>query len=652
MTKPVAVNIQNLEEPGTVTLSAVQPQAGTFLTATLEDDDQPTGITWQWYRTSSRGSAGTAITNATSRFYPPVDPEDVGGYLRAVASYDDPHGDDKTAVAVSANRVQARPPDPAPPEFPADGDYERSIRENTRAGTNLGAPITATDINSDRLTYSIDDTANFEIDGNTGQLRNKVELDHETGPSRFVLVTATDPSDFTDTVTVTITVEDVDETPVVSGPASPEVAENGNTDVAAYRTTDPDGEGIEWVLTGSDSGDFTLGDSGLLRTLNFNEVPNYEEKSQYRLTIEGREQGEGTSVGRLNVTVSVTNVDETGVVEVSVSEPRVGQQLTPTVVDPDGGVSSTEWKWESSPDGANWTPIPGATSRSYTPTRHDNGDRLRVTAIYRDGQGPGKTYTLEFTSPVVLRPYFDADTATRSVQENTAADQNVGGRFTAGHPDNVNLTYALRGSDASFFSIDTATGQLKTSASPLDYESLTNHEAEVEIIATAPHSQTAAIAVTITVTDECRTAGEPPCAPSVSSASASSLRVSWSAPSADTHDLRYREEGINAAWTGVSDTGPGRSYNITQLTTGTTYEVQVRTVNGGIAGGAIGTAPNRPPEFSDGATANRSVVEGAGPGTDVGRPVAASVTPMATPSPTPWEDLTRHPSSSRPRAGS
>ena len=53
--KVVTVNIQNVEEPGAVTLSTVQPQEGTELTATLDDDDEPTGTTWQWYRTSSRG---------------------------------------------------------------------------------------------------------------------------------------------------------------------------------------------------------------------------------------------------------------------------------------------------------------------------------------------------------------------------------------------------------------------------------------------------------------------------------------------------------------------------------------------------------------------------------------------------------------------
>ena len=112
--KIVFVNIQNVEEPGAITLSSVQPQEGTEITATLEDGDEPTSTTWQWYRTPSRSSTGTAITNATSSSYTP-DTDDVGSYLRAVASYDDGFDTGNTAVAFSANRVQEAPPAPEPP---------------------------------------------------------------------------------------------------------------------------------------------------------------------------------------------------------------------------------------------------------------------------------------------------------------------------------------------------------------------------------------------------------------------------------------------------------------------------------------------------------------------------------------------------------
>ena len=409
-------------------------------------------------------------------------------------------------------------------------------------------------------------------------------LDHEDQASHTITVTAADPGNLRATVDVTITVEDVDETPVISGPNAPEVTENGGTTVATYTATDPDETGIDWALTGSDSDALTL--SGGILTLN--SVPDYEEKNSYRVTVEVREWSPGTSVDRHSVTVRVTNVDEPGMVEIDVSEPRVGQRLSPTVEDPDGGVGSIEWKWERRVSGGAWTPIPRATSRSYTPTRDDNGYDLRVIAIYRDREGSGKTETHEFTSAVVLRPFFGAETAVRTIQENSPEGRNVGSRFTAQHPDNVNLTYSLAGADGIYFDIDETNGQLKTSGTPLDYETLSDHQAEVEITATAPDSGAATITVTVSVTDECRTAGEPPCAPgrpSVSSASDTSLRVSWSTPSSPAgttitaYDLQYRDSGTNGSWIPVSVPGTDRSHIIENLTKGTRYEVQVRAQN-------------------------------------------------------------------------
>ena len=47
--------ITNVDEPGTVTLSTLQPQVGREITATLDDPDNQivSTITWQWYRGSS-----------------------------------------------------------------------------------------------------------------------------------------------------------------------------------------------------------------------------------------------------------------------------------------------------------------------------------------------------------------------------------------------------------------------------------------------------------------------------------------------------------------------------------------------------------------------------------------------------------------------
>ena len=53
----------------TITLPAVQPQAGTTFTATLADHDGPTAqLQWSPRFTTSRGRSGTGINNADSQF--------------------------------------------------------------------------------------------------------------------------------------------------------------------------------------------------------------------------------------------------------------------------------------------------------------------------------------------------------------------------------------------------------------------------------------------------------------------------------------------------------------------------------------------------------------------------------------------------------
>ena len=86
----------------------------------------------------------------------------------------------------------------------------RSVVENTAAGENVGAPVTAMDADNDTLTYSLGgtDMASFDIDPATGQIMvgAGTMLDYETKASYMVTVTATDQAGAIDAITVTITV--------------------------------------------------------------------------------------------------------------------------------------------------------------------------------------------------------------------------------------------------------------------------------------------------------------------------------------------------------------------------------------------------------------------------------------------------------------
>ena len=90
-----------------------------------------------------------------------------------------------------------------------------------------------------------------------------------------------------------------------------------------------------------------------------------------------------------------------------------------------------------------------------------------------------------------------ADTATRTIAENTGAGKDIGVPVTATDEDGDILTYSLGGTDAASFDIDQATGQLQTKA-PLDYE--TKNTYTVTVTATDSSNASGTVTVTINVT--------------------------------------------------------------------------------------------------------------------------------------------------------
>ncbi len=112
------------------------------------------------------------------------------------------------------------------------------LDENTPPGVNIGDPISATDSDGDTLTYSLEgtDAASFDIDASTGQLITKAALDHEDPQDSdisnddVVTVRAEDSVTAITTVSVTITVTDVDEPP--SAPGVPTVTSDSNVNTS------------------------------------------------------------------------------------------------------------------------------------------------------------------------------------------------------------------------------------------------------------------------------------------------------------------------------------------------------------------------------------------------------------------------------------
>ena len=153
----------------------------------------------------------------------------------------------------------------ASPDFQDDTDT-RTVPESTAVGDPVGDPVTATDTDNDTLTYELDDdvvSTNdtlatdsdlqfFDIDMETGQIEVAQELDYDAvGEGRAdgavagtytVIVRATDPSGLADNITVTITAENVNEDPVVTGRAELSVDEEDDDGYTAL--PDAPGRGL------------------------------------------------------------------------------------------------------------------------------------------------------------------------------------------------------------------------------------------------------------------------------------------------------------------------------------------------------------------------------------------------------------------------
>ena len=220
--RAVVVKITNKDEAGEIRISSLQPVVNVDLTATLSDIDRVVSAVWTWERATSRSGPWTALTgatgSATESTYTPGE-TDLNRYLRVTATYTDGHGMGKTLSDTLEQRVALETVvGDHQPEF-IERLQPRSVLESAGPNAPVGAPVTATDSDGDDLTYTLrNDRGYFTIDahGSTaGQIRVApgATLDHETHREVVVSVDAADLSTASDTIRVTITIEDVNEAP-------------------------------------------------------------------------------------------------------------------------------------------------------------------------------------------------------------------------------------------------------------------------------------------------------------------------------------------------------------------------------------------------------------------------------------------------------
>ena len=192
-----------------------------------------------------------------------------------------------------------------------------------------------------------------------------------------------------------------------SATATRSIAENTTAETtlgAAFTATDGDSDTLVYSLTGADAGSFTLNTATGQLSTKAGVSYDYEEQSSYSVTVNVGDNKDAagdpdTAIDdSIAVTVNLTNVDEDGVVTIA-GTLDVGEELTATLVDPDGSVSNQSGQWSrSATQSGTYTEISGETAATYTLADTDRDQYLRATVTYRDGQSTSLDKSASSTS--------------------------------------------------------------------------------------------------------------------------------------------------------------------------------------------------------------------------------------------------------------
>ncbi len=528
------------------------------------------------------------------------------------------------------------------PVFSDGASTTRAVDENTATGTNFDTAVAATDADTgDTLTYTLGgtDAASFSIVGTSGQLQTNAALDHETKDSYAVTVGVSDGNGGSDSITVTINVNDINEPPTFASGASISniTATEGEaiTSVTLPQATDPDENatitytvtpalpaGLTFtassrVLSGTPTAakasatyTYTASDGSLSNTLTFtievgatsNNAPTFTEGDTATRSV-----AENTASGQnIGTAVGATDADTTDTLTYSLGGTDAGSF----------SIVSTSGQLQTK----NALNFESKTSYSVTITVDDGNGANNTDSI---------TVTINVTN-VNEAPTLPSGRVIIAVDENTASDTNIGTAFTATDPDSGDtLTYSLRRGDASSFSIDSSTGQLKTNAA-LDFETKSSYS-DLVVRATDSGSLFAARLVTVNVND----INEAPAFASGASISNITATVSTAITSVTLPEATDPDAGDSITYTltpalpaGLTFTASSRilagTPTAVKASTTYTYKASDGNLSNSLTFTIAVSAANTAPVFSEGTSTTRSVAENTVSGTNIGTAVGAT----------------------------
>ena len=424
---------------------------------------------------------------------------------------------------------------------------------------------------------------------------------------------------------------DANASPSFTSPAKFSAPEN-QTSVGTVAASDDDsGDSVTGyaIHGGADRSKFSIVAS--TGVLTFASAPNFEAPADaggnYYVVVVRAMSGAGERVKTADQTILVTVTDVAGEapgvpVAPSVSSASVTSVTATWTAPANAGPPITDYDYRhqvTSPRGS-WTEVTTTTitalSATITGLAEDTEYNVQVRATNDEGtsgwSGSGSGSTDANASPSFTSPAtFNVPENQTAVGTAQASDSDTGDSVTG---------YAIHGgADASKFSIAPASGVLTFASAPnfeapADADTGNDYMVVVRAMSgTGARVKTADQTITVTVTDVAGEAPGVPAAPTVSSASVTSVTATWAAPTnagpaITDYDYRHQVKLPQGSWTEVTNTTiTALSATITQLAEDTEYNVQVRATNGeGTSGwsgsGSGSTDANASPSFTSPAT--------------------------------------------------
>ncbi|MDP2549475.1 cadherin repeat domain-containing protein, partial [Oceanobacter sp. 4_MG-2023] len=339
------------------------------------------------------------------------------------------------------------------------------------------------------VTFSLsgDDAAYFSINSATGEVTLLADADYETKPNYSFTVTATDGAGNHTDQTVTLAVNNLDEVAptITSGDTATAIDENSGAGQVVYTAVADDSadisDGVTFSLSGDDAAYFSINSATGEVTLLAD--ADYETKDSYSFTVTATD-GVGNFTDQ-TVTLAVNNLDEVA--------PSITSGATATAIDENSGAGQVVYiatandsadisdgvVFSLSGDDAADFSINSVTGEVTLLADADYETKpsysFTVTATDGAGNHTDQAVTLAVNDLDEVAPTITSGDTATAIDENSGAGQVV---YTAVADDSADIsdgvTFSLSGTDASYFTIDTNTGEV-TLLADANYETKSSY---------------------------------------------------------------------------------------------------------------------------------------------------------------------------------